>query len=313
VIANDGTRYSPAQKKGNDIVGSMSVKLQEQDIAAEFTSEDYDNLLAIANLNAASGNQGNPTMMGTIQVTDWFKVRVLLALVEKVEKMRWEALVDAQVKLEGDNIPAGTVVNYPNPAGHRVAAGGTWSDDTYDPLADIFAMMEFADSKGYTIGRLIAGNSVIFKLLNNAKIKAAVGGYVSVDNMGALQGAQGRVARAKLNEYLQENDLPAIEPYNRRYRTQTGHNHFLKRDVLFGAAITDRNVEIDLGDDEPLPMRNVMGYVGMGRPAGAPGPGRSTDIEMFTKKPPRVEAEGWQTSLPVNQDPESAFVITGIS
>src|SRR4051794_1173403 len=42
IIANDGTRYSPAQKKSGELIGSMLVELGHSDIAREITAEDYD-------------------------------------------------------------------------------------------------------------------------------------------------------------------------------------------------------------------------------------------------------------------------------
>ena len=312
VLANDATRYSPAQKKGNDIVGSMDVSLQEQDIAAEYTSEDYDAALAVANVNSMTGNVGNPDMGGVVAITNWFNTRVNLALIEKIEKMRFEALVSASIALSGDNGYTDTVT-YPNPTGQRVAAAGSWIDNNYDPLQDLFERMTFAASKGYTIGRIIAGNPVIFALLNNTKVKAAVGGYVSVNSGGALTASQARVSLQALNTYLNENSLPTIEPYNLQYRTQTGSGFFMPRNAMLLLATTERDVEIDLGDLEQLPIRSVAGYVGVGRAAGQPNSGRAVDMQVFTKKPPRVEAEGWQTSLPVITDPESVFVLSGIT
>ena len=45
VIANAATRYSPAQLKGGEIVGSFDVVLGHSDIARQFTGRDYDALL----------------------------------------------------------------------------------------------------------------------------------------------------------------------------------------------------------------------------------------------------------------------------
>ena len=42
-------------------------------------------------------------------------------------------------------------------------------------------------------------------------------------------------------------------------------------------------------------------------------PGRVIRSEAFESKPPRIEAEGWQTSLPVVTDPEAVAVIESIS
>jgi hypothetical protein len=43
VIANDGTRYSPAQiKDDGQIAGEMAVSLGHNDIGRQFTARDYD-------------------------------------------------------------------------------------------------------------------------------------------------------------------------------------------------------------------------------------------------------------------------------
>ena len=54
VIANDGTRYSPTQKKGAALIGSFLVELGNSDIATEFTSRDYDALLRMLDLDPAT-------------------------------------------------------------------------------------------------------------------------------------------------------------------------------------------------------------------------------------------------------------------
>jgi len=64
-------------------------------------------------------------------------------------------------------------------------------------------------------------------------------------------------------------------------------------------------------EDEILP--DTLGYFAIGRPAGQNTPGRVTHLASFTNKPPRIEAEGWQTSLPVIVEPESIGVIHSIT
>lgn len=318
LVANDGTRYSPAQKKGSKIVGNMDVELTDQDIAADFTSEDYDEALAVAEANNYNGS--NPTMAGVIAVTGWFASQIVRPLDQKREVMRWQAIVDAVVLLRGDN---GFKKDIPvsNPAGHRVSAGGQWSDNSYDPFEDIFAQMEFMANKGYTVGRIITSRQVVYKLLNNAKVKQAVGGFIAVSGDGTLVSAAGRQNLNKLNDYLQENGLPAIETYDTTYSLDsetpedldTTSAFYLKRNVFVMLATTERNLRIDRGDKEPLIYRGILGYHGVGRPAGAAGPGVKQDIEYISKKPPRISAEAWQTTYPVITDPEAISVIKDIS
>lgn len=311
VVANDASRYSPAQKKGTDISGTMEVSLGEQDIASEFTSEDYDNFIAIEKLNGQPENSGNPGFIEMTSLAKWFENRINLPLIEKIEKMRWEAIVDAEVPLRGDN---GYSVDVPlsNPAGHRFAAGQDWTDANDDPLEDIYAMSDLMEDKGYTLGALVAGRPVIHALLRHPKVVTAVSGFVGISG-GTLVSGQRRVTLEDFNSFLAKDDLPMLLSYNLKYRTQTGGDYFLKRDVMVGLAMTGRDMDIDLGDGEKLTMMDTLGYVGVGRPAGKADPGRATSVEVFSNKPPRAEFEAWQTSFPVCQDPEAISVITAIN
>lgn len=313
VVANDASRYSPAQKKGNDIVGKMEVTLAEQDIASEFTSEDYDNYLQYDKLNSYSPeNSGNPGMLGMTQIAKWFDNRIVLPLVEKVEKMRWEAIVDASVPLTGDNNYADTIT-FPNPAGHRVAAGGDWADPSYNPLDDLFAQADAAAAKGYQLSRWITSRPILYALLRNPNVSTQVGGYISVNGAGNLVGANRYTDLNALNLWLASNGLPAIETYDLQYRTQLATNYFLKRDVFVGICNTGQDSSWDLGDNESLFVKDAAGYVAIGRAAGQPTSGRAYSQQYFENKPPRVEFEGWQTSCPVITDPESIYVINSIT
>jgi hypothetical protein len=319
-VANDGTRYSPAQKKGSAIVGKMDVNLTDQDIAADFTSEDYDNALAVLNVNGEATNTGNPEMMGVVAVTGWMGAFISRPLETKKEVMRWQAIQNAIVLLRGNN---GYSKDIPlaNPTGHRVNVGGTWSNNTYDPFDDIFAGMEFMAAKGYSIGRIITGRSVVFKMLNNAKVKAAIGGYINVDNGGALVGVSGRQTVAKLNDYLNQYNLPSIEVYDEQYLLDsttpedftTTSRYYVDRDKLIMLATTGRDITIDRGDAEPVIHRNVLGYHGIGRPAGKSSPGIMMNSKYEGDKPPRFSSQAWQTTYPVPTDPEAMFVYGGIS
>jgi hypothetical protein len=56
-----------------------------------------------------------------------------------------------------------------------------------------------------------------------------------------------------------------------------------------------------------------LGYTAIGRGAGQASNGRVIRAEAFDNKPPRIEAEGWQTALPVITEPEALAVISSIS
>lgn len=321
LIANHGTRYSPVQIKQGAISGQMRVSLSNSDIGSQITGADYDALIRL--IERTSGTQGvpggnvdRPTMMAMEQLGGWSDLTLTRPLLETNEKMRWDAIVDASVVLTGNNGYRETVA-YPNPTGHRVGAGGAWSSNSYDPYADIMAGAEFLAGKGYTVNRIFAPTPVRSKLSLNTKITARMG-RINVQNNVLVNQPMGRATLAELGMMLGEDGLPPMELYDLQYRTSTGSGYFLKRDVFVMVATTGRDRSIDLGDLQPMPepmeLNNTIGYTAIGRPAGQSGPGRVAAVRAIdNSKPPRIEGEGWQTSLPVITDPEAIFVITGIT
>lgn len=321
IIANHGTRYSPVQLKQGALSGTFRVSLSNSDIGSQITGADYDALIRLLERTTGTRGQENnidrPTMMAMQQIGNWSDLTINRPLLETNEVMRWQAIVDASVVLIGNDGYRETV-SYPNPTGHRVAAGGAWSSDAYDPYPDIMAGMEVLAAKGYTVNRIITSNTVRSKLATNDKITARMG-HIRVDTSNnVVNQLRGRASLALINEMLAGDDLPPMELYDLQYRTSTGSGYFLKRDVFVMIATTGRDRSIDLGDlqpsPEPMEISNTIGYTAVGRPAGQSDPGRVAYVRAITdSKPPRVEGEGWQTSLPVVTDPEAMFVITGIT
>ncbi len=309
VIANGATRYSPVQKKGGALVGSMRVTLAESDVGSELTSREYDQLLRVV--------ASRPTIEGMAALVNFVNTTVNIPLVEWNERARWQMIVNAIVQIRGDG---GLVedVPYSNPAGHRFAAAGVWSNNATDPMVDIFAGAKVLTDKGFGFdaanGRMIGSRKVANILQGNDKIKTRTG-RVAVSATGQITGAgiPGRMTLKDFQDILNADGLPALEMYDLIYKTMTGTARFLPDTVLVLVATTGRDENVDLGDGQIEPIENTIGYVGVGRPAGQSSSGRHIRTEAFDNKPPRVEAEGWQTSLPVALEPEAFVVITGIS
>lgn len=303
IIANDGTRYSPVQKKGGELVGSFLVELGESDIGREITAREYDSLLRLVRTGG--------DMDAIARVIRWSDVTLNRALVEHNEKQNWDAIDTAQVVRRGDN-GYEEVVNYANPAGHRRNALGQWSNPNYDPLEqDIIPMANLLKGKGYTINRIITSTEVINILAANPKMQARAG--VALVSVAGVVTAVGRRATIEeLNNIMRQNRLPEIEVYDLQYRTSTGAGYFKARNTFTMVATTGIDESIDLGDEERL-ITNVLGYHAVGRPTGQSAPGRVILVQHFTNKPPRVDGEAWQTQLPVILEPEGIGVIGGIS
>ncbi len=316
IIANSGTRYSPVQLKGGILMGSFQVILGNSDTGNQFTGADYDGLIRLiertqGTAGVEGGGVSRPEMMAMASLTKWADATLLRPLLELNEKQRWDAVVNASVVRTGDNGYSETVT-FPNPSGHRVTQGGTWSSNSYDPYTDIMAGAEFLASKGYTVGRMYCGTDVKSILALNAKIAARVG-RLTVSSGNVVVQAQGRVSLAELNNEFGADGLPPLKTYDLQYRTATSSGYFLPRGTFVMVGTTGRDQNIDRGDLEPIIIRNALGYSAIGRPAGAAGPGRKIVITPRNNKPPRLEGESWQTSLPVITEPEAVFVISSIA
>jgi hypothetical protein len=223
--------------------------------------------------------------------------------------------LDAQCLRAGDNGYTETVY-YSNPPGHRLTLGDAWSDPTYDPWPDITGMAQFLYDKGYRVNRIVTSRWARSLLLSNPKIAQRVLATPVVLSGGTLTAVQPgmRLSVAQLNAALEAEELPPIETYDLSYFTQTGQARFFRRDAMMFACTTGRDEEIQVDPDtEPILIPDTLGYTGIGPAAGQDGPGRVLDLQVFTNKPPRVEVNGWETSLPVILDPEAIGVLNGIS
>jgi len=314
IIANAGTRYSPVQLKRGVITGSMRVSLGNSDAGDQFTGADYDAVLRLLERAsaAAGGAVPRPTMEGMIaQLLDWAERALNQPLLVHNEVNRAMALFGAQVILVGDN-GYREVVNMPNPTGARVAAGGDWTDDAYDPWPDLIARRDYLAAKGAPLRRIITSGNVLSTLSTNAKVRERAGGFVA--SGGSIVGVPGSLSRERLNELADADQMPPFEAYDDIYFTQTGFGHVTPRDEMLFVGATGREGRVDRGDLEPVVKGDTLGYTAVGRPAGQPVPGRVIKVNAKPdSKPPRVEGEAWQTSFPVVTDPEAVAVIQDIA
>jgi hypothetical protein len=307
VLANAGTRYSPTQKKGGALVGSVDVILAESDIASELTSRDYDALLSML---AAGG--AKPSMEAIARTVRFLDTTINIPMVELLEVWRWQAIVSALVQARGDNDYAEDFA-YPNPAGFRVVAGAAWSNDATDIYEEVLSQAQVLVDAGFQVGRIITSRRVVSIAGGNALMQKRAG-RITVDSGGQITATQGgRATLRQINAAMAEDGLPPWETYDLMARTSTGTVRFLPDNVFVMIAATGRDEELDLGDGVIERLDNTLGYTGVGRAAGQTAPGRVIQQKFKDDKPPRIEAEGWQTAMPVILEPEGIAVIGGIS
>jgi hypothetical protein len=217
----------------------------------------------------------------------------------------------------GDNSYVETV-NYPNPAGTRVAAGGVWSNDAYDPYPDIQAMSALMASKGIGVSRIVTSTKTVNILLGNDKMVQRFG---NIQMLTAPVNAvfYRRMSLAQLNSGLALDGLPVIETYDAQYNDLTGRHRFMADNVMVFLGATGTTVMVNgvsvatdvVAGQTYLP--NTVGYFAIGRAVGQADPGRVIKLFAHENKPPGLMAEGWQTALPIITNGDAIGVINSIS
>lgn len=303
VIANAGTRYSPVQLKSGVLSGSVDVKLFDSDIGSELTSRDYDALLRYLDRNQ--------TMEAIASVTNFLDTTVNQALEELREVYRWQAIEKAIINRRGHN---GYKEDIPlsNPPGHRVTAASTWSNDANDPFEDIFNRAQLLTDKGFRVSRIITSRKVLGIMGNNDKVRTRAG-LITVNVGGGLVVQGGNATQEQIGRMFRDNGLPVPEIYDDVYRTQTGTVRFISDNVMIFIGETNQDATLDIGADTVEILPNVLGYTAVGRAAGQSAPGRVIQAKFKDDKPPRVEAQGWETVSPVITEPEAIASIEGIA
>lgn len=307
VIANDAARYSPVQlKEGAALFGSMLAKLADSDIGKEFTAQQYDQIRRLL--------ERGGTMEAEARFLGWLDQEVNQALLRLNEKQRWDALIDAAVVRTGDNGFTETV-SYPNPSGHRVQVSADWEAETSgvsddDPFVDIFSVFEQARDENVIFNRILMSSKVQFILLRNTFVKDraqfGAAGFIP-PNDDVLRAPMAVPALAAL---FVAQGLPAPEVFDGTYEDFNGTHRYLDEDKILFVGQTGQSLEIFPEDGDPFFVTDTLGYHAIGEPAGQNTPGRVISVEVISnKKPPRIEVEGWQTSLPIITSGEKVFVL----
>jgi len=314
-VAQPSTRYSPVTYVEGAMVSSFLVELGESDLGMTLDAKEFDYFRK--QLNAGSMDDAARSLLNFVgRITEGLQIRN--------EVWRWQALLDGRVSAKHGNIKFD--VDFTQPEGHRVdILGGTtaapegWYDtEDYDPFDDIFAMADMLDGKGYKISRIFTTRAILSQLKKSKKAAARLGNVkINYDaSTGKLTPYQGRVTNDQITEILRAegfNISRGVETNDQTYNTRTKTRRFFHEDAMMFACTTGREEEYpdERGEnDSPLIIPDTLGYMGIGTPAAQDRPGRVVNLEaILKKKPPRVEAEGWQTSGPVILDPEAVAVL----
>lgn len=301
IVALDGARYSPVQKRGKALATSMKVQLGDSDVGSDLTASVYDQVIR----SLANGKD----MEAAAKVIRWADKQLMQALIQLSERHRWQALLNAQIERRGDNNYV-ELVSYPNPAGHRVTSPLPLADASQDPLELIFDMADFLFKKGYNL-RMVAGNrTTLTRIAQHPKVAIRTSAIQVADGGTLAQVAAGRMTREKLNALVSEDKIPAFTEYNGQYFDDLGQYPYIPDNKLVFIGETDREASIEIAENRSYILNGTLGYYAIGRATGQPDAGRVLKLFPKEDRPARIDGEAYQTTLPVILDPEAVGVIT---
>jgi hypothetical protein len=174
--------------------------------------------------------------------------------------------------------------------------------------------VQLLTDKGYPVGRIFSTRKVLGIMGANSLMRTRAG-KITVNVGGGLVVQGGRASMAEIQQMFSAEGLPPIELVDGVYRTQTGTQRYISDNVMIFVGTTGRDTTLELGD-AAIPaeiLADTLGYTGVGKPTGHPNPGRIIQARFKDDRPPRIEAQGWETFAPVILEPEAIATITGIA
>ena len=141
--------------------------------------------------------------------------KVTRACLKRVDIMCLEAVSKGIVNVTVENNPDGVVLGTPldllMPATNKVNAAFTWATaNTATPLTDIEGIIESFSQVGKKFSKMLISRSLWTKFKNTDQVKNTMLTYY-FGPKAANSGASAVTTFAKINEYMEANDLPTFE------------------------------------------------------------------------------------------------------
>lgn len=303
IVADDTGRYDPAVKKKRAARRSLSVSFGHYNIGTDIVANEIDHINEL--LNMGSDEQA------MTYLTNLVRLLGRKAVQDKREIHKMEAIVEARTTLVGAN-GREFVLNQSDPAGHRFAANGNWSDDTYNPITgDVLPAIDILEDLGMQVRGMYCRRKASRLLQGNEQVRTNVFGNINF--VPPTQVSLDAISAYLSNQRDNVTDLPPIRTYNKTYDTQTETRHFLPDDVFVIVARTPRDYSIAIEDGEDLLIQSTLGYYGIGKPQARTQPGDVIQVRLHNELPMYIELVAFGCGAPVIQEPTALVVINGIA
>jgi hypothetical protein len=144
---------------------------------------------------------------------------MVMAVYTRIEALRMQALATGELVMNENGVILN--VNYGVPAAQQVTAAASWALAATDIVGDIQTWTGIVEAaSGVRPTRALTSDVVIAAMLSNNVIREMIWGPV---------GDQRPVTMQEINRLLATMDLPQVQSYNRRYRTQNEDGTFVTR------------------------------------------------------------------------------------
>lgn len=312
IVATDSTRFSPVTLRDAARVGSAEFDLGEKDAGAQLFGADLE---AVRRSLAGGNLSGSPDASSLL--TRFAIIHALQPLVEKEEKEILELMTDGKIYRRGDNAYAQDV-QQPNPLGHRITVEDPLSTPDVDPLAPVLHMLDMMASKGLPVRQIKTSRRLVAMLIKHPIVRRTVGGsntVSSTDGTFTLTNESHAVTLAAVNAYLEANGYAPnlISTYDEVYETLSGPKRFLRENAMVFVstdAISEDTIRLVRGQS-PVILETSVGYYAIGVGENQSAPGRVIITDSFDRdRNARIEVKSWETSGPINTQPEGLACLT---
>lgn len=304
VIAEDSGRYDPVPLRHRTEVNDMSVEMGNFDIGREIDGSEYDAIIEMLARSQDSSAKAKLLLLVDTMLNQ--------ALKDKKEKQRWQAIIDAKVRIEKSNGQEYDVL-LQDPPGHRIVSPNFFSDNSFDPFEILFDSINVLKNIGFgNIQAIVSTFAPISAMAKNEQVRTRLGGLrVDTTNNSVSPVRRGVVGKAVLDAALGDEGLPPFTEYNQGYNTETQFINYVPKDAIVIIAETPRMEELIVPDGEDLLLFNTLGYYGVGRCQGQSSVGDV--IKLFHKedKPVRIEGQAEGVGFSVVTESKAIFVIRG--
>lgn len=175
----------------------------------------YRNYMALTNLPNIKDQQKKFQALKLI----WDDVKkVTEAVHNRLDMIALQAVSTGTVDINVENNPDGIVsenIDLLMPSNNKKEAGVKWNETNATPLQDIMRVVNEAKVNAFGLEKILIDSQKLAQIFRNKEVKDTLGAFFGLTK-ASLDAGTSPLTLARLNQYMQESNLPIFEVVNRR-------------------------------------------------------------------------------------------------